>query len=729
MPWHPFRHPGLCGLRGTTCFLLLISFVIVIPILWFYEHTPSQLNPNATSTPTAPSLHSATVPSPDSPQFLPRYAGPHAKRSTSMPNIQFWSGQTQSIKIDLCSVVPCVGNQAAYQWSDKYVCVRPVTRGWGHKCEDWKWVFANTSPTSYGTTPFLAQKYGLINRFSIIKGSPPHHCSPNQCNPLIITIKSPSVHDSGIYVLGANMPHSDPLGYFKITVLLNTSTVQPVQPLSPANTSPLYTQVIKLGDLTYTHISDPREHHEFASNLWYKTIRSWVHASSSNTSCYACTLFPHTTSSALPISPRPLTQNEWYCSLLSMTNLTYTATGWPVTPTLSEPCTAYSNLRVRFSSGHNLTATSTDFLRPVATLQPSSVTDLTHLLCVTRSRTVGSIFLGHTSGCLATAKNTCGYPFPTHKKSPCLLPNSPFVYSPSLFPNSTSLPPKFLTWPSDCGFGSPYSALWLCDHSLFQGLPPNWSGTCALVDIKPQVMILSELFHTTHHYPHYRRPSPSHVAKRSATVMISPADKFGSGLFPWYGTVNNAHHIDKLHIRLENLTSLFTESLNTLSPFVIATRNMLMQHNMALDVILASVGGLCHVIGPHCCTYIPDISGNLSDTITHLNDLLSDMKKDDKTVPDGWDFWSWLTDGGWKAWLTRIGYILLIVVLILCSLSCLIVPLCRKLVTSLFNLQLARMSMQLVHLYANTSQDEDDPALPLPLAHLCDLYDDDDTSV
>lgn len=33
-PWHPFRHPGLCGIRGTLCVLFLIAMIVVISILF-----------------------------------------------------------------------------------------------------------------------------------------------------------------------------------------------------------------------------------------------------------------------------------------------------------------------------------------------------------------------------------------------------------------------------------------------------------------------------------------------------------------------------------------------------------------------------------------------------------------------------------------------------------------------------------------------------------------------
>lgn len=36
----------------------------------------------------------------------------------------------------------------------------------------------------------------------------------------------------------------------------------------------------------------------------------------------------------------------------------------------------------------------------------------------------------------------------------------------------------------------------------------------------------------------------------------------------------------------------------------------------------ASQGGVCHIIGTNCCTYIPDVSDDMTHVVSHLNDLL-----------------------------------------------------------------------------------------------------------
>jgi len=50
-PWHPFHQPGLCGLRGTMCVLIIITLVFVVPFIWEEAQKMKKLNyPNATNT-------------------------------------------------------------------------------------------------------------------------------------------------------------------------------------------------------------------------------------------------------------------------------------------------------------------------------------------------------------------------------------------------------------------------------------------------------------------------------------------------------------------------------------------------------------------------------------------------------------------------------------------------------------------------------------------------------
>lgn len=157
-----------------------------------------------------------------------------------------------------------------------------------------------------------------------------------------------------------------------------------------------------------------------------------------------------------------------------------------------------------------------------------------------------------------------------------------------------------------------------------------------------------------------------------------------SRVFPWWGTVNNSHKIDTLHTRLENLTSIGEEGFSALPPFIVATRNMLLQHQMALDLLFASQGGLCHVIGESCCTIIPDTSGNVSQMVQHLNQFLADLKADEVAESTGWNWRSWLTGGVWQSWLARIIVPLVCIFVVILFCSCCVVPLIKQCINSMF---------------------------------------------
>ena len=204
-----------------------------------------------------------------------------------------------------------------------------------------------------------------------------------------------------------------------------------------------------------------------------------------------------------------------------------------------------------------------------------------------------------------------------------------------------------------------------------------------MIYLTPSITVMTSLAHTTHHYPMY--VPTSDVSARDKREVSSPGTKFAAGFFPWYGTVNNAHNIDRVQESLENLTAMMISGFGEFPPVMRAMRNMLMQHQMGLDLLLAAQGVLCHIIGTHCCTFIPDISGNITDTIHHLNLLLTNLKAQD--VPEhyaGWDWWAWVFQGGWKAWLARFIAPLITLMFGFLICVCCIIPLVKKMISSIF---------------------------------------------
>lgn len=115
---------------------------------------------------------------------------------------------------------------------------------------------------------------------------------------------------------------------------------------------------------------------------------------------------------------------------------------------------------------------------------------------------------------------------------------------------------------------------------------------------------------------------------------------------------------------------------------------MVLQNRMALDLLMASQGGVCAVVGDHCCTYVPDndADGHIIDSALSNITALQEATSKDGTPPSDWlsSLWS-----SWKGWLVQVGLVLFVVFLIV---SCGF-PLIRKAVSSMFSTQLVRSDL------------------------------------
>ena len=106
--------------------------------------------------------------------------------------------------------------------------------------------------------------------------------------------------------------------------------------------------------------------------------------------------------------------------------------------------------------------------------------------------------------------------------------------------------------------------------------------------------------------------------------------------------------------------------------------------------------GVCHIIGTDCCTYVPDISDNMTHVVSHLNELLHEEKsKDSQGGGGGWDIWSWLMEGGWKAAMLK----LLTPVLTVAVIMCCVLPCFKLMFTSLIRTTVGQYSCVTVALH------------------------------
>ena len=87
---------------------------------------------------------------------------------------------------------------------------------------------------------------------------------------------------------------------------------------------------------------------------------------------------------------------------------------------------------------------------------------------------------------------------------------------------------------------------------------------------------------------------------------------------------------------------------------------MVLQNRLALDILTATQGGTCSIINIQCCTYIPDISTDVTHFTKHMNKMNQAMDSPEAAITSLWEM---LTSSLW--WKTILIVILLIFLFLL----------------------------------------------------------------
>ena len=114
-----------------------------------------------------------------------------------------------------------------------------------------------------------------------------------------------------------------------------------------------------------------------------------------------------------------------------------------------------------------------------------------------------------------------------------------------------------------------------------------------------------------------------------------------------YGVAYLSHRMNKMHLDIEDIADTLQGVVRHLvdDPEKRAMRAMILQNRLGLDFLLANQGGVCELIGDHCCTYIHDSTGNL----TVILDKMTELQKHLTAEEDGsgnWSPWTWMSSGG-----------------------------------------------------------------------------------
>ena len=107
---------------------------------------------------------------------------------------------------------------------------------------------------------------------------------------------------------------------------------------------------------------------------------------------------------------------------------------------------------------------------------------------------------------------------------------------------------------------------------------------------------------------------------------------------------------------------------------------MAWQNKQALDWILAEKGGVCHMIGEKCCTFIP-VNTASDGTFTTAMNKIKNLKEELKENAGGSDWWWNDLDGilgTWGARALEMGMTALVILIMISLLVCCIIPIVRR---------------------------------------------------
>uniref|UniRef100_A0A669EZH5 Envelope protein n=1 Tax=Oreochromis niloticus TaxID=8128 RepID=A0A669EZH5_ORENI len=251
---------------------------------------------------------------------------------------------------------------------------------------------------------------------------------------------------------------------------------------------------------------------------------------------------------------------------------------------------------------------------------------------------------------------------------------------------------------------------WLCGQRAYFILPKNWTGQCAPIFISDHTFKITVDATSITRKRRSTSDPKLHDSIWGSDVpeefkLWTERQKVAHALFPWVGVGKHALRIETLNYRFGLFLNASCKVNSEQNEEIDALRIMVMQHQVALDIVLAEKGGLCVLFNTTCCTYIPDNihSSNMTDALKILKQLQNVQSKE--YVDGGTDWLRWLLSGSWTVLLYKGLIVVGILLLLFCVFSTCILPCLRKMITKMIFTSLTAY----VSVSMNEHNDEDDP--------------------
>uniref|UniRef100_A0AAY5KKM9 Uncharacterized protein n=1 Tax=Esox lucius TaxID=8010 RepID=A0AAY5KKM9_ESOLU len=169
----------------------------------------------------------------------------------------------------------------------------------------------------------------------------------------------------------------------------------------------------------------------------------------------------------------------------------------------------------------------------------------------------------------------------------------------------------------------------VCGGTAYSCIPRDTGGVCYMAYLVP---LIRRADHGEMGALHQSQSRRKRTLTRTQCIF--------SVLIPGYGTYTSQEEIMALSKVLEKHMNLTSDTIAAKGMELSETRSVALQNRMALDLILASQGGVCKVVGSECCTYISDASQKVNYLVQETKEGIEILH----TV-HGWDlrvdFYDW----------------------------------------------------------------------------------------
>ena len=112
----------------------------------------------------------------------------------------------------------------------------------------------------------------------------------------------------------------------------------------------------------------------------------------------------------------------------------------------------------------------------------------------------------------------------------------------------------------------------------------------------------------------------------------------------------------------------FQKAISALNAEQAQIRKVVLQNRLAIDILTVAQGGTCAIIHTQCCTYIPDMSTNVTHFTKHMNKMIGAMDTPGASIASLWE--TLTSSSGWTTILITIILIVLFLLFAPCICNC-----------------------------------------------------------